>query len=56
MGIQLISIDDLFIWPDGTRCFRADYERGHYQQMSDDFEVVPEGSERWRAISGEDEC
>lgn len=40
------SPDDVFLWPDGTACYRHEWERGHYQIMSDDFEVIPEGDPR----------
>ncbi len=51
--IQLQSSEDVFLWPDGTRCYREEYEQGHYQMMSDDFEVIPVGSERYKAVAGQ---
>lgn len=38
------SPDDIFVWADGTWCYRSDYsDFGH---MSDDFEVVKEGTQK----------
>ena len=56
MSIQLKSDADLFVWPDGTRCLREDYDRLNIQHTNDDFEVVPADTERWRALTGEDAC
>lgn len=39
MNIQSIIIEDIFVWPDGTWCYR--YEAPQYQHMSDDYIVVP---------------
>lgn len=50
--IQLQSSEDIFLWPDGTRCYREEYEQGHYQIMSDDSEVIPVDTERHRTIAG----
>lgn len=50
MNIQLCSDDDIFLWPCGTRCYRSEYEQGNYQQMSDDFEIIPFGSERYKVV------
>lgn len=37
------SPDDIFVWADGTWCYRSDYsDFGH---MSDDFKVVKEGAQ-----------
>jgi hypothetical protein len=55
MTIQLASPDDIFLWPCGTKCYRSEYERGHYQQMSDDFEVVAVDSPRYSSVDGDDE-
>ena len=39
---------DVMRWPDGMWCFREDlHEYGH---MSDDYEVMPEGSEKAEAF------
>jgi len=55
MSIQPASSEDIFLWPDGTRCFRHEYDQGHYQQMSDDFEIVPEGTARYDAVLSDGE-
>lgn len=52
-SIRAATPDDIFLWPDGTRCYRHEHERGHHQQMSDDFEVIPAGSQRWQIIEEE---
>lgn len=58
-NIQRANPDDIFLWPDdanpagATRCYRSEYERGHYQQMSDDFRVIPAGCEEWQRIEGQ---
>ncbi len=46
--------EDIFLWPDGTRCFRSEYEAGHYQMMSDDFEILREGTARHAAVCAGD--
>ena len=46
--IQKASGDDLLVWPDGTVCFRS--EVGMYSHMSDDYEVVAEGTARWDCL------
>lgn len=41
--------DDLVLWADGTLCF---YREVHeYTWMSDDYEVVPFGTDRWLELS-----
>ncbi len=50
MTIQPASADDIFLWPCGTKCYRSEYEQGHYQQMSDDFEVIAVGSPRYECV------
>lgn len=41
--------EDVFLWPDGTWCHR--YEYGEMSHMSDDFEVLPFESDRWRELN-----
>ena len=47
MNIRPASPLDVFVWPDDmvgpTWCFRED--AGGYNHMSDDFRVLPEGSD-----------
>lgn len=43
--MQPISSEDLIVWPDGTMCYREQLEE--MSHMSDDYEVVPVGSDRW---------
>ena len=51
IGAQQVSATsylDVMLWPDGTWYFREDlHEYGH---MSDDYEVMPEGSEKAEAF------
>lgn len=53
MNIQSKSSEDIFLWSDGTQCYREEYELGYYQQMSDDFEVIPVNTERYAAVNGQ---
>lgn len=39
------SPDDIFVWSDGTWCFREDLEE--MSHMSDDYLVVREGSQEY---------
>lgn len=51
MTIRPVSNEDIFEWPDGTWCFRENYdEMGH---MSDDFLVIPVGDPAWDDITQE---
>ena len=36
------SLDDLFMWPDGTVASREDIQRGDYARMSDDYRLMTE--------------
>lgn len=54
MTIQPASAQDIFLWPCGTKCYRSEYEAGHYQQMSDDFEVIAVDSPRYAMVDDED--
>lgn len=36
--------DDVIVWPCGTWCYR--YELAEFSHKSDDYEVLPDGSER----------
>jgi len=42
--------EDIMLWPCGTWCYREDLE-GYLSFLSDDFEVVPFGTERWDRIA-----
>ena len=44
-----MSPDDICMWPDGTWCYRS--ELSEYSHMSDDYEVYPEGSQIWAAVT-----
>ena len=35
--------EDIFRWPDGAEATREEVERGDYDWMSDDYEVIPWG-------------
>ena len=37
MTVKLASRDDILRWPDGTTCYRWEWERGDYPFMSDYF-------------------
>lgn len=39
---------DLIVWPDGDQCLREDMD--DYTWKSDDYEVVPFGSDRWQEL------
>ena len=43
------SGDDLIVWPDGTTCYRS--ELSEFGYMSDDYEVIPYGTERYHALT-----
>lgn len=34
------SLEDIFLWSDGTWCYREEYLKGDYNWMSDDFTVI----------------
>jgi hypothetical protein len=40
--IRAASPDDIFLWPDGTQCYRS--EAHGMQHMSDDYRVIPADS------------
>jgi hypothetical protein len=42
------SPEDIILWPDGTKCFA--YERHEYTHMSDDYERIEFGSDRWAQL------
>lgn len=44
--------EDAFLWPDGEWCIREDYIFYHWK--TDDYEVVPYDTDRWREIVGDD--
>lgn len=46
---------DIFRWPDGTECYRQEYNAGEFQYMSDDYIVLPCGSADWQAAMQEQE-
>ena len=51
--MQVLNGEDLFIWPDGTMCYREELEEmGH---MSDDFEVAPVDTPRWVQLINDQE-
>jgi hypothetical protein len=39
-ALRPIHGDDLAVWPDGTWATMDDVRSGHYDWMSDDFEIV----------------
>lgn len=45
MTIVPAKESDVFLWPDGTWCFRHDALE--YAHMSDDYRVIPEDSDEW---------
>ena len=49
--IQLQSAQDVFLWPDGTNCYREEYEEGAYLMMGDDYEVLAVGTDRYREFN-----
>lgn len=48
--IKIASRDDILRWPDGTTCYRWEWERGDYAYMSDDFEVITEDSPEYEVV------
>lgn len=46
MTIVPAKESDVFLWPDGTWCFRHDALE-YYAHMSDDYRVIPEDSDEW---------
>ncbi len=42
------SSEDIILWPDGTKCFA--YELHTMTHMSDDFERIEFGSDRWAEL------
>lgn len=44
---QKASLDDIFLWPDGTYATREDVELGEYSHMSDDYKVLFVDSPEW---------
>ena len=50
MTVKLASRDDILRWPDGTTCYRWEWERGDYAFMSDDFEVITEESPEYQVL------
>jgi len=49
-SIRTASRDDILRWPDGTTCYRWEWERGDYAWMSDDFEVITTESPEYDVI------
>lgn len=41
--------DDLYLWPNGDYCTRDEYS--NESNKSDDFEVIPYGTNRWNELS-----
>lgn len=50
--IKAASRDDILRWPDGTTCYRWEYERGGYEWLSDDYEVITEDNPEYTLLSG----
>lgn len=48
MSANKASPEDVFVWPDGTWCFRGEY--WEMPAMFDDFYVLFENSEKWEAF------
>jgi hypothetical protein len=38
--LNIKSLEDIFMWCDGTWCYREEYLKGDYNHMSDDFSVI----------------
>lgn len=52
-NIKPIHPDDLIVWPDGTRCTRAELDEMRHR--SDDFELIPAGSAKWEELMKEEQ-
>lgn len=48
--IKTASPHDILRWPDGTTCYRSEWNAGHYAMMSDDFEVITEASPEYEVL------
>lgn len=46
--VRKVDPDDIVLWPDGTTCFV--HERHEYNHKSDDYEIVPFNTPRWREL------
>jgi hypothetical protein len=51
--VQPVSSDDIFVWPDGTMCYRHELEQRSH--MSDDYKCIPQGSAVWTVLIEADE-
>lgn len=45
---RILSQEDIFLWPDGTKCFA--FEANQFSHMSDDYERIEFGSDRWTQL------
>lgn len=52
MTVREIGPADICVWPDGAWCLHEDL--GEFGWKSDDYEVVPAGSQRAQEIAGEE--
>jgi len=46
--VNFNDIDDVMLWADGTWCYRSELE--HMTYMSDDYEVIRFGSQKWNDL------
>ena len=42
---KTLDIEDIFVWPDGTWCYR--YEKDEFAHMSDDCAIVAFGTKEY---------
>lgn len=41
------SLEDVFLWSDGTWCYREEYHNNEMLHMSDDFQILSLNSEEY---------
>lgn len=47
MPITKAAPDDVFLWSDGTWCFRFERENGGYDHMSDDYRILQPNTQEY---------
>jgi hypothetical protein len=46
---RILSQEDIFLWPDGTKCFAFEADQLNYKP-SGDYERIEFGSDRWAQL------
>lgn len=42
--------EDIFLWPDGTWCYREEFVSGEFSHVSDDYRVIQFASTEWDSL------